>query len=141
MLSSVYLAEYTLHQNLMIEIHTRNFDLHITVPSPNLAFLCRNLDYKAYSIMREDWACKRALETPCHARISPSPQDPTAMFPDLWSKLTWDTSSAGGYDLFDPIGYLDRKRDRAYKQRVIVTPANVEVFTPCMLYRTFHLSF
>ena len=36
-------------------------------------------------------------------------------------KLTWDTVSAGGYDLFDPIGYLDRKRDRAYKQRVIVT--------------------
>ena len=24
--------------------------------------------------------------------------------------------------LFDPLGYLDRKRDRAYKQRVIVTP-------------------
>ena len=73
--------------------------------------------------LREDWACKRALETPCHARIAPSPQDPTAMSPDHWSKLTWDTSSAGGYDLFDPIGYLDRKRDRAYKQRVIVTPA------------------
>ena len=34
----------------MIEIYTRNFDLHITVPSPNLAFLCRNLDYKPYSI-------------------------------------------------------------------------------------------
>ena len=32
----------------MIEIHTRNFDLHITVPSPNLALLCRNLDYKPY---------------------------------------------------------------------------------------------
>ena len=43
------------------------------------------------------------------------------MSPDHWSKLTWDTASAGGYDLFDPIGYLDRKRDRAYKQRVIVT--------------------
>ena len=28
----------------MIEIYTRNFDRHITVPSPNLAFLCRNLD-------------------------------------------------------------------------------------------------
>ena len=55
MLSSVYLVEYTLHQNLMIEIHTRNFDLHITVPSPNLAFLCRNLDYKPYSIiLRKD---------------------------------------------------------------------------------------
>ena len=37
-LSLVYLVEYTLHQNLMIEIYTRNFDLHITVPSPNLAF-------------------------------------------------------------------------------------------------------
>ena len=44
------------------------------------------------------------------------------MSPDHWSKLTWDTVSAGGYDLFGPIGYLDRKRDRAYKQRVIVTP-------------------
>ena len=42
------------------------------------------------------------------------------MSPDHWSKLTWDTVSAGGYDLFDPIGYLDRKRDRAYKQRVII---------------------
>ena len=47
------------------------------------------------------------------------------MSPDHWSKLTWDSISAGGYDLFDPIGYLDRKRDRAYKQRVIVTPARV----------------
>ena len=45
--------------------------------------------------LREDWACKRALETPCHARIAPSPQDPTAMSPDHWSKLTWDTVSAG----------------------------------------------
>ena len=45
------------------------------------------------------------------------------MSPDHWSKLTWDTVSAGGYDLLGPIGYLDRKRDRAYKQRVIVTPA------------------
>ena len=52
MLSSVYLVEYTLHQNLTIEIYTRNFDLHITVPSLNLAFLCRNLDYKPYSINR-----------------------------------------------------------------------------------------
>ena len=34
----------------MIEIHTRNFDLHMIVPSPNLASLCRNLDYKPYSI-------------------------------------------------------------------------------------------
>ena len=46
------------------------------------------------------------------------------MSPDHWSKLTWDTVSAGGYDLFGPIGYLDRIRDRACKQRVIVTPAN-----------------
>ena len=45
------------------------------------------------------------------------------MSPDHWSKLTWDTVSAGGYDLLGPIGYLDRKRDRAYKQRVIDTPA------------------
>ena len=36
----------------MIEIYTRNFDLHIIVPSPNLAFLCRNLDYKPYSIKK-----------------------------------------------------------------------------------------
>ena len=47
------------------------------------------------------------------------------MSPDHWSKLTWDTVSAGGYDLLGPIGYLDRKRDRAYKQRVIVTPADL----------------
>ena len=33
---------------MMIEIYTRNFNRHITVPSPN--FLCRNLDYKPYSI-------------------------------------------------------------------------------------------
>ena len=24
------------------------------------------------------------------------------MSPDHWSKLTWDTVSAGGYDFFDP---------------------------------------
>ena len=53
MLSSVNLVEYNLHQNLMIEIYTRNFDFHITVPSPNLAFLCRNLDYKSYSIKKK----------------------------------------------------------------------------------------
>ena len=49
--------------------------------------------------LREDWACKRALETPCHAQIAASPRDPTAMSPDRWSKLTWDTVSAGGHDL------------------------------------------
>ena len=80
--------------------------------------------------LREDWTHKRALETPCHARIASSPQDPTAMSPDHWSKLTWDTVSAGGYDLFDPIGYLDRKHDRAYKQRVIVTPAIQKQLNP-----------
>ena len=47
------------------------------------------------STLREDWACKRALETPCHARITTSLRDPTAMSPDHWSKLTWDTVSAG----------------------------------------------
>ena len=59
------------------------------------------------------------------------------MSPDHWSKLTWDTSSAGGYDLFDPIGYLDRKRDSAYKQRVIVTPTclviDYELILPTLL--------
>ena len=49
-LSSVYLVEYTLHQNLMVEIYTRNFDFHVTAPSPNLALLCINLDYKPYSM-------------------------------------------------------------------------------------------
>ena len=62
------------------------------------------------------------------------------MSPDHWSKLTWDTVSAGGYDLFDPIGYLDRKRDRAYKQRVIVTPAGVTMtgvtMTLCLYARS-----
>ena len=56
------------------------------------------------------------------------------MSPDHWSKLTWDTVSAGGYDLLGPIGYLDRKRDRAYKQRVIVTPA---ILFPSGCPRTF----
>ena len=56
--------------------------------------------------------------------VATSPRDPTTMSPDHWSKLTWDTVSAGGYDLFGPIGYLDWKRDRACKQRVIVTPAS-----------------
>ena len=32
--------------------------------------------------LREDWACKRALETLCHARIATSPRGPTAMSPD-----------------------------------------------------------
>ena len=49
--------------------------------------------------LREDWSCKRALETPCHAKIATSPQDPTAMSSDHWSKLTWDTVSAGDHDL------------------------------------------
>ena len=70
----------------------------------------------------EDWSCKRALETPCHASIATSPQDPTAMSPDHWSNLTWDNIRNGPWPL-DPIGYLDRKRDRAYNQRVLVTPA------------------
>ena len=38
-------------------------------------------------------------QAPSVARIASSPQDPTAMSPDHWSKLTWDTVSAGGYDL------------------------------------------
>ena len=54
------------------------------------------------------------------------------MSPDHWSKLTWDTVSAGGYDLLGPIGYLDRKRDRAYKQRVIVT----QFFSPVNSHAT-----
>ena len=66
--------------------------------------------------LREDWSCRRALETPCHARIATSPQDPTAMSPDHWSKLRWTLLT------LDPIGYLDRKRDRAYNKSVIVTP-------------------
>ena len=48
-----------------------------------------------------------------NAWIATSPQDPTAMSPDLRSKLTWFTSSVR-YDSLDPIGYLDRERDRAY---------------------------
>ena len=49
--------------------------------------------------LREDWSCKRALETPCHAKIATSPHDPTAMSLDHWSNLTWDTVSAGVHDL------------------------------------------
>ena len=41
----------------MIEIYTRYFDRHITVPSPNLAFLCRTLDYKPYSINQSITIC------------------------------------------------------------------------------------
>ena len=48
--SSVFLVEFILYQNLTIEIYTRYFDLHITVSSSNLAFMCRNLHYKPYSI-------------------------------------------------------------------------------------------
>ena len=61
------------------------------------------------------------------------------MSPDHWSKLTWDTVSAGGYDLFDPIGYLDRKRDRAYKQRVIATPAKRMVHTSWSSHHHVHI--
>ena len=50
--------------------------------------------------LREDWSCKRALETLCHACVATSPQDPTAMTPDLWSKLTWFTSSVGATTLW-----------------------------------------
>ena len=52
------------------------------------------------STLREDWSCKRALETLCHAWIVTSPQDPTAMSPNLWSKLTWFTSSVGATTLW-----------------------------------------
>ena len=55
------------------------------------------------------------------------------MSPDHWSKLTWDTVSARGYDLFGPIGYLDRIRDRACKQRVIVT-LYLEIYLGCTTY-------
>ena len=61
------------------------------------------VEYQAPSVagltptLREDWSCKRALETPCHARIATSPQDPTAMSPDHWSNF-WSIS-AGGHDL------------------------------------------
>ena len=72
MLSSVYLVEYTLHQNLMIEIHIRNFDLHITVPSPNLAFLCRNLDYKPYSIIPLSYRYHTMFSYHYHTIIIPS---------------------------------------------------------------------
>ena len=61
------------------------------------------VEYQAPSVtltLREDWLCKRVLETPCHAWITTSPQDPTAMSPDRWSKFTWDTVSAVGYDLW-----------------------------------------
>ena len=63
------------------------------------------VEYQAPSVevltptLWEDWSCKQALETPGHARIATSPQDPTAISPDHWSKLTWDTVSAGGHDL------------------------------------------
>ena len=58
----------------MIEIHTRNFDLHITVPSPNLAFLCRNLDYKPYSIIQYLTLCVQNIahkNEALHGYVSP----------------------------------------------------------------------
>ena len=72
MLSSIYLVEYTLHQNLVIEIYTRNFYLKVIVPSPNLAFLCRNLDYKPYSINQSTqsweipWICEMFIVYSLH---------------------------------------------------------------------------
>ena len=60
------------------------------------------------------------------------------MSPDHWSKLTWDTVSAGGYDLFGPIGYLDRIRDRACKQRVIVTCETAFAPTVAKVYYFFN---
>ena len=84
-LSSVYLVEYTLHQNLMIEIHTRNFDLHITVPSPNLAFLCRNLDYKPYSINQSMAVCGSFWQS---LAVSGSLWLSLAVFDSFWQSLT-----------------------------------------------------
>ena len=80
--------------------------------------------------LREDWSCKRALETPCHARIATSPQDPTAMSPDHWSNLTWDTVSAGAMTsrsnrLLGPVTrpcvQSESHRYSRHNQRVIVT--------------------
>ena len=51
MLCSVYLVEYTLHLNSMIEIEPELYiDLKVIVHCPMLAFLCKNLDYKPQSI-------------------------------------------------------------------------------------------
>ena len=51
-LETKFSAQYILLSVPFIKIWWLKFtqNLHITVPSPNLAFLCRNLDYKPYSI-------------------------------------------------------------------------------------------
>ena len=70
----------------MIEIYTRNFDLHIIVQSPNLAFLCRNLDYKPNSINQSDQPCS------CHAFLSSHATH--VQYP-----MTWVQCSCGGWYL------------------------------------------
>ena len=87
--------------------------------------------------LREDWTHKRALETPCHARIASSPQDPTAMSPDHWSKLTWDTVSAGGHDLKIQqatwTGYttVRAKESHSYSRHLIYTRHTHVIHTSC----------
>ena len=72
--------------------------------------------------MREDWSCKRALETPCHARIATSPQDTAGHV--SWPakpKVTWGTNFPQMYDFLCPRGSWDRRHDL---KRVIVAPSS-----------------
>ena len=76
-------------------------ELHISVTAAQ-EYRCRvpgSISSGLTPTLREDWSCKRVLETPCHAWFTTSPQGPTAMSLDHWSNLTWDTISAGGHDL------------------------------------------
>ena len=53
----------------------------------------------------EDWFCKRALETPCHARIATSPQDTVGhVSGPAKPKVTWDTNFSQMYDSLGPRG-------------------------------------
>ena len=55
--------------------------------------------------LRKDWSCKRALETPCHARIPTSPQDTAGhVSGPAEPKVTWGTNFPQMYDSLGPRG-------------------------------------
>ena len=72
-------------------------ELHIPARATRRLLLGREVA----TLLYEDWSGLASGHSrhPVMHGSPPSPQDPTAMSPDHWSNLTWDTVSAGGHDL------------------------------------------
>ena len=74
--------------------------------------------------LREDWFHKRALETPCHARIATSPQDTTGHVSGPANpKVTWGTKFPADVRLPKSQRLMGQASRPCDLKRVIVTPA------------------